>query len=79
MPLYIKDDAVARLVAELASVRKLSKQEAVRQAVQAELRRVADAVPLRDRLAILRAAHPLPEATGELADKAFFDSLSDNG
>jgi antitoxin VapB len=76
MPLYIKDDATAALVAELASRRGLSKQDAVRQAVQAELDRLAEAVPLRERIAAWRKEHPMPPRTGKRADKAFFDDLS---
>jgi antitoxin VapB len=73
MPLYIKDDATAELVSQLARLRGVTKQDAVRDAVKAELERT---IPLRDRFAQLRAAHPLPPLTGEVADKAFFDSLS---
>ena len=76
MPLYIKDDATAQLVAELAKLRGISKQDAVKQAVRAALEQAEKALPLRDRFAALRAAHPLPPATGETADKAFFDALS---
>jgi len=76
MPLYIKDDSTAELVAQLASQRGLSKQAAVKLAVLAELERGLAAVPLRDRFAALRAAHPLPPATGKEADKDFFDDLS---
>jgi len=76
MPLYIKDDKTAELVAELARLRGLSKQDAVKLAVQAELDRVTEAVPLRIRFAALRSAHPLPPSTGEKADKDFFDELS---
>jgi antitoxin VapB len=76
MPLYIKDDATAGLVAELARKRGVSKQDAVRLAVQAELKRMAEAIPLRERIAAWRKAHPLPPPTGEQADKAFFDELS---
>lgn len=76
MPLFIKDDVTAGLVARLASLRGLSKQDAVKLAVQAELDRDARTVPLRDRLAALRATHALPPATGAIADKSFFDSLS---
>ena len=32
-------------------------------------------IPLRERFARLRATHPLPPATGKVADKAFFDDL----
>ena len=76
MPLYIKDDATAALVAQLAKLRGVSKQDAVRLAVQAELRRIAEAVPLRQRIAAWREQHPMPPPTGQPADKAFFDELS---
>jgi antitoxin VapB len=76
MPLYIKDDATARLVAELAAIRGVSKQDAVKLAVKAELDRVTAAIPLRERFAALRRAHPLPPPTGHVANKAFFDELS---
>ena len=76
MPLYIKDDATAALVAQLAKLRGVSKQDAVRLAVQAELRRIAEAVPLRQRIAAWREQHPKPPPTGQPADKAFFDELS---
>jgi antitoxin VapB len=76
MPLYIKDDATAELVARLARTRGVSKQDAVRLAVQAELDRMAAAIPLRERIAAWRREHPLPPPTGKQADKAFFDALS---
>jgi antitoxin VapB len=76
MPLYIKDDATADLVAELAKKRGVTKQDAVRLAVEAELERIAEEVPLRERIARWRAEHPLPPPTGMAADKAFFDELS---
>jgi antitoxin VapB len=76
MPLYIKDDTTARLVAKLSKLRGVSKQDAVKLAVTAELERTTEAIPLRDRFAALRATHPLPPPTGAAADKAFFDDLS---
>jgi antitoxin VapB len=76
MPLYIKDDATAALVEKLAKHRGVTKQDAVRQAVQAELDRIKEAVPLRERLEAFWREHPLPPLTGEKADKAFFDELS---
>ena len=76
MPLYIKDDGTAELVARLAKLRGISKQGAVKLAVQAELDRADKAVSLRDRFAALRAAYPLPPRTGAVADKTFFDDLS---
>jgi antitoxin VapB len=76
MPLLIKDDTTAALVAQLAKLRGISKQDAVKLAVQAELDRAEQTVPLRVRFAALRAANPLPPATGDMADKAFFDQLA---
>jgi antitoxin VapB len=76
MPLYIKDNKTAELVAELATRRGLTKQDAVKLAVKAELAREPAGRPLRERLAAWRAANPLPPPTGEKADKAFFDELS---
>ena len=76
MPLYIKDDTTARLVAELAQKRGITKQDAVRLAVKAELERSEAAIPLRERIAAWRAANPMPPATGHQANKAFFDDLS---
>ncbi len=76
MPLYIKDDRTADLVARFAKLRGLTKQDAVRLAVQAELNRAEQAIPLRSRVQTLRAAHPLPPPTGKTADKDFFDDLS---
>jgi antitoxin VapB len=47
MPLYIKDDAIADLIAQLAKLRGLTKQEALCLAVQAELDRAKAAILLR--------------------------------
>jgi antitoxin VapB len=76
MPLYIKDDETARLVDQLSRLRGLSKQDAVKMAVRAELDRLANLTPLRERFAMVRAKHPLPPPTGQLADKTFFDDVT---
>jgi antitoxin VapB len=76
MPLYIKDDVTAQLVDQLAKSLAVSKQDAVKLAVQAQLDKRADAVPLRERFAGVRAKHRLPPATGDQADKDFFDGLN---
>ena len=79
MPLFIKDDATAALVATLAKRRGITKQDAVRLAVQAELDRDTRAVPLRERLQAFWNANPMPPPRGLQADKAFFDDLSGDG
>jgi antitoxin VapB len=75
MPLYIKDETTTRLVNELARRRGLTKQRAVRLAVEAELQRDRKA-RLMERLERLWEAYPLPPPTGQLADKTFYDELS---
>ncbi len=54
MPLCIKDDTMA----QFAKLRGISKQDAVKLAVQAKLDRAEEEIPLRKRFAALRAAHP---------------------
>jgi len=70
MPLYVKDQEVDRLAQRLASLRKLSKTEAVRQALRHELEREEGAPSLVDKgVAFARAlrARSRPEA-GQPAD-----------
>jgi antitoxin VapB len=81
MPVYIKDEEVTRLVQSLAQSLGTTKRDAVKLAVEEKiareaLRNLEPGERLRDRLAALRAARPLPPPTGEIADKAFFDELS---
>ena len=63
------DDPVSELVRE----RGLAEQSAVRLAVEAE--RAQKAIPLRERVARVWEARPLPHHTGQVADKAFYDEL----
>jgi len=76
MPLYIKDDEAAELVAWLAKLRGRTKQDAVWLAIQVELDRPKKAISLRARVQAPQAAHSLPPPTGRSADKGFFDVLS---
>ncbi|GIL02048.1 MAG: hypothetical protein BroJett030_19470 [Alphaproteobacteria bacterium] len=76
MPLSIRSEAVNRLAQALADRKKVSKTEAVRIALENEMRRLEEQVSLWDRLKPLRdrvASYPL---TGAKADRAFFDELS---
>ena len=75
MPPYIKDETTTTLVNRLARLRGLNKEDAVRLALEAELKLTQEAIPLRDLSAALRAADPLPPPTGKIADEAFFDDL----
>jgi antitoxin VapB len=78
MPLNIRSEIVNRLADKLAARKQVSKTEAVRMALENELRRLDEAVPLRVRLRPLQDRVARRPATGLDADKAFFDELSGN-
>jgi len=76
MALNIRSRKVNELAGELAAKRHVTKTEAVRIALENELRRSEDKVPLQEKIKQLQervAAYP---DTGLEADKAFFDELS---
>ncbi len=76
MPLNIRSDAVNLLAERLAARTLTNKTEAVRRALENELRRLDDAIPLKERLRPLQQRVMARPATGVEADKAFYDSLS---
>ena len=78
MPLNIRSDVVNRLADRLAVRTHMNKTDAVRTALENELRRLDEAVPLRDRLRPLQDRVMSRPATGLEADKAFYDELSGN-
>lgn len=76
MPLSIRSVEVNQLAKELAARKQVTKTEAVKLALENELRRVEETIPLWERLKPLRdkiAAYP---DTDLRADKAFFDQLN---
>ncbi len=76
MPLYVKDQEVDRLAERLSSLRKVSKTEAVRQALAHELARAEGEPTLVDKAkAFVRDLDAKYPKTGPAADKAFIDSL----
>ncbi|WP_395708208.1 type II toxin-antitoxin system VapB family antitoxin [Reyranella sp.] len=76
MAFHVRDAETDALVRELAAKHKIGLTEAVRMAVRNELQREQEAVPLKVRIAALRAEVLKRPATGLEADKAFFDDLS---
>lgn len=76
MPLNIRNEAVNQLAEKLAAQTHKSKTEAVRTALENELRRLDEAVPLRQRLRPLQDRVLKRPATGLEADKEFYDELS---
>jgi antitoxin VapB len=76
MPLNIRSEEVNSLADRLATRTRLTKTEAVKRALQNELRRVDQVLPLRERLRALQDRVMARPATGLAADKAFYDALS---
>lgn len=75
MPLVIRSEDVQRLAEELAARKHLTKTDAVRLALENELRRLDETIPLRERLRPLQDRVLARPATGLEADKAFYDGL----
>jgi antitoxin VapB len=77
MPLNIRSEIVNQLARKLAARKHLNKTEAVKVALENELRRLDEARPLRERLRPLQNRILARPATGLEADKAFYDELSE--
>jgi len=77
MPLNIRSQEVNRLAEQLAARKGLNKTEAVKLALENELRRLDEAVPLKDRLRPIQDRMQKRPLTGLTADKEFYDSLND--
>ncbi len=76
MPLNIRDEAVNEMAAELAAHTGVTKTEAVKRALERELRMFDKKVPLKERIRPIQEHIRSWPATGLEADKAFFDELS---
>lgn len=80
--LYIKDNETADLVSRVAKRSGVTKTALVRELAaerEAELDRHAHAMTSHTILEQFWRDHPLGEPTGLVADKAFYDSLNDEG
>ena len=76
MPLNIRSEEVNRLAETLAARKRINKTDAVKQALENEIRRLDQALPLRERLRPLQDRVMARPATGLEAGKAFYDDLS---
>jgi len=76
MPLNIRSDEVNRLAETLAARTRLNKTEAVKRALENELRRMDGELSLKERIRPIQEHVRSWPATGLEADKAFFDDLS---
>ncbi len=77
MPLNICSEAVNRLAETRAARTHVNKTDAVKQALENELRRLDQTLPPRERLRPLQDRVMARPATGLEADKAFYDELSE--
>jgi antitoxin VapB len=78
MPLNIRNEAVNQLAEKLAARKRLNKTAAVKLALENELRRIEEALPLRERLRSLQDRVLARPATGLEADKAFYDEMNED-
>jgi antitoxin VapB len=76
MPLNIRNEEVNHLAEKLAARTRLNKTEAVKQALQNELRRIDEKLPLSERIRPIQELIAAWPSTGLEADKAFYDELS---
>ncbi|WP_191059407.1 type II toxin-antitoxin system VapB family antitoxin [Geminicoccus harenae] len=76
MALNIRREEVNQLAEKLAARKGINKTEAVKLALENELRRLDQAVPLRERLRPIQNRVMARPATGLVADKVFYDELS---
>ena len=76
MPLNIRNEEVNRLAELLAARKGINKTDAVKLALENELRRLAEAVPLKDRLRPIQDRIQKRPLTGLAANKALQDELN---
>jgi antitoxin VapB len=76
MALNIRSEVVNQLAKKLAAHQHLNKTEAVKLALENELRRIEATLPLRERLRPLQQRVLARPATGLEADQAFYDEAS---
>jgi antitoxin VapB len=77
MPLNIRSEEVNELAEQLAARRKLTKTEAVRQALSETLERDSDQLTFDEKIRIIQKRFARYPKSGLVADKAFYDSLND--
>ncbi|GGD13870.1 type II toxin-antitoxin system VapB family antitoxin [Aureimonas glaciei] len=79
MALHVEDPQVGALADRLAAIKGVSTTEAVRQALQKELDSIQAPDEMsrrvREALEVVRALHAKHPPTGQVADKAWIDSL----
>jgi antitoxin VapB len=77
MSLNILSEEVDRLAERLAAHTGLDKTDAIKQALENELRRLEEVSPLRERVRPIQARIRQRPVTGAAADKTFCDERND--
>ncbi|MFN4355002.1 type II toxin-antitoxin system VapB family antitoxin [Parvibaculum sp.] len=75
MAFSVKDEATDAAVRKLAKLKKTGLTDAIRMAVENEIKRSAEEMPLVQRLKAIGDRYSKYKKTGTKADKAFFDDL----
>jgi antitoxin VapB len=78
VPLNIRSEEVNLLAEKLATRKHMNKTDAVKLALENELRRLDEAIPLRERVRPIQLRVLARPKTGLEADKTFYDELSGN-
>ena len=79
MAFHVRDQATDTVVREVARLRGEGITEAIKAVFDAELQRQKTNIPLRDSIRPLIKQIAARPSTGLATDKAFFDSLNDEG
>ena len=77
MAFSVRDEATDKAVRRLAMLKGKGLTETIREAVEKELDRAREAIPLADRLSAVTEDYRKLPKSGLVADKAFYDSLND--
>jgi antitoxin VapB len=75
MPLKMPNAEINRLAAMLARRTGVSRTDAIKSALENELRRLDEALSLRERVGFLEKRVNARPATGLAADKKFYDEI----
>ncbi|MEO6716215.1 MAG: type II toxin-antitoxin system VapB family antitoxin [Novosphingobium sp.] len=76
MPFHVRDAETDTLVRQLAARQHIGLTDAIKTAVQNELKRLDETVPLEERIVVLSREIMARAVPTEQTDKEFFDELS---
>lgn len=77
MAFSVRDEATDRAVRQLAQIKKKGLTDTIREAVEGELQRIGETLPLAERIGAAGERYRRLPPSGQKADKAFYDNLND--